>query len=480
MPAPSPKSFLRSLEKSGIVEDESLKDTLTELSRQAAGETIALDRLTGHLVESGLITQWHCEKLLLGKYKGFFLGKYKLLGLLGSGGMSSVYLAEHKISGNRRAIKVLPRKKATDPSYLDRFYREGKAAASLNHPNVVRVYDICNDGDTHYMVMEHVQGTDLYQLTKERGPLPIEDAVEAIIQSCSGLQHAHDRKLVHRDIKPANLLQMADGSVKILDLGLALFNLGEDDHSLTVMYNEKVMGTADYLSPEQAINSHEVDHRADIYSLGCTFYYLLTGHPPFPKGSLAQRIAMHQTKRPDCATKSRPDCPLPLSHICFSMMAKLPEARYQSCNELVQELNAFLETGEQHFIGLDKSASQGTFISQHPEAAEATVISASSLTDVESDQPEASETNSSIFAIDTSISSPSKKAQASSSNIHHDNQEASSKSSGSRSSVGHSNLFRKFAKTTRVHKWIIPTLIVVMFAILAIVIAWAATIAQSS
>ena len=434
MADPSPKSFLRSLDKSGIVDDASLKDTLAELSRQAAGETVALDRLTGHLVESGLITQWHCEKLLLGKYKGFFLGKYKLLGLLGAGGMSTVYLAEHKITGNQRAIKVLPRKKVTDQSYLDRFYREGKAAASLNHPNVVRIYDIGNEGDTHYMVMERVQGIDLYKLTKKSGPLPIEEAVQTIIQSCSGLQHAHDRDLVHRDIKPANLLQMPDGSVKILDLGLALFNLGEDDHSLTVMYNEKVMGTADYLSPEQAINSHEVDHRADIYSLGCTFYYLLTGHPPFPKGSLAQRIAMHQTQLPNCVRESRPDCPQALSDICFSMMAKLPEARYQSCNELVQELEAFLETGDQHFIGLDKTASQGTFTSKHPEASAATVISGA-LQQIEHPQQDASNSNSSVFAIDTGASSSSGKARASSSNIHHESLRYRLRAQGLRSCV---------------------------------------------
>jgi len=474
MPEPSAKSFLKLLERSGIVEDERLKDTLAELSQQAAGETVAVSRLSEHLVESGLITKWHCEKLMQGKYKGFFLGKYKLLKLLGAGGMSTVYLAEHKISGNRRAIKVLPRKKAEDQSYLDRFYREGKAAASLNHPNVVRVYDICNDGDTHFMALEHVQGIDLHQLTKTQGPLPIEDAAQAIIQSCSGLQHAHDRELVHRDIKPANLLRMEDGSVKILDLGLALFNQGEDDESLTVMYNERVMGTADYLSPEQALNSHEVDHRADIYSLGCTLYYLLTGHPPFPKGTLAQRIAMHQTQRPECVRKSRPECPQALSDICFSMMAKLPEARYQSCNELVQELNAYLETGEQHFIGLDKTASQGTFISKHAEATNATIIRSSPLVDTDKDHHlTEAQVDSSIFAIDTRESSSSSKVQTSSSNIHHDSGAASSKRSKSRSSSVRSKSSRKLAKTSPSQKWFIPAAIGIMFLILVAVILWA-------
>lgn len=489
MPDPSAKSFLKLLDKSGIVEDESLKDTLAKLSQKAAGETVALSQLTGHLVDSGLITRWHCEKLMLGKYKGFFLGKYKLLGLLGAGGMSTVYLAEHKISGNRRAIKVLPRKKAADPSYLDRFYREGKAAASLNHPNVVRIYDICSESDTHYMVMEHVRGTDLYQLVKDKGPLPIDDAVEAIIQSCSGLQHAHDRQLVHRDIKPANLLQMEDGSVKILDLGLALFSLGDDDESLTVMYNERVMGTADYLSPEQAVNSHDVDHRADIYSMGCTLYYLLAGHPPFPKGTLAQRIAMHQTQRADCIRESRPECPQSLADICFAMMAKLPEARYQSCNDLVQELKAWQETGQQHFIGLDKTASQGTFISKDVPPTDATIIS-SSLATAATDQSAAAgqqaessaeaQPDSAVFAIDTSGSSPSMKARGSSSNIHHGSSGLLNEPSGSRSSFVSSKSFRRFAKTTSKNKWLIPVMIAIMFLILLAVLSYAVSLAQAT
>jgi serine/threonine-protein kinase len=479
MPDPSARSFLKLLDKSGIVEDDTLKDTLAELSRQAAGDTVALKQLTNHLVDSGLVTKWHCEKLMLGKYKGFFLGKFKLLGLLGAGGMSAVYLAEHKISGNRRAIKVLPRKKAADPSYLDRFYREGKAAASLNHPNVVRIYDICNEGDTHYMVMEHVQGIDLYQKVKEKGPLPINDAVEAIIQSCSGLKHAHDRELVHRDIKPANLLQMEDGSVKILDLGLALFSLGEDDQSLTVMYNEKVMGTADYLSPEQAVNSHNVDHRADIYSLGCTLYYLLTGHPPFPKGTLAQRIAMHQTQRAESVLASRPECPQALSDICFAMMAKLPEARYQSCDELVQELNAYLETGTQHCIGLDKTASQGTFISKDSAATDATIIT-SSAPPAPTTTEVSDSSRSAVFAIDTSGASSSSKARGSSSNIHHDSERFSADPSGSKSSFVRSKSFRKFARTTRKHKWIIPVMVAIMFLILVAVVFYAVSVAESA
>ena len=340
----SAKSFLKLLERSGIVADEQLKQQLASLKQKADGRSVKTNELAEHLVESGLITSWHAEKLLAGKYKGFFLGKYKLLRHLGSGGMSSVYLAQHRISEQLRAIKVLPRKKVSDKSYLDRFYLEARAAASLNHPNVVRIYDICNENDTHYMVMEYVQGQDLYELVTAGGAVEIEEAINYVAQAAEGLAHAHERDLVHRDIKPANLLKTDQGDIKILDLGLALVSQDESE-SLTVLHNEKVMGTADYLSPEQAVNSHDVDSRADIYSLGCTLYYLLVGHPPFPKGSLAQRIPMHQSKEPVDIREGRPDCPDSLAHVCQKMMKKNPEQRYQNCAEVKAALLGLLEDG---------------------------------------------------------------------------------------------------------------------------------------
>ena len=335
------KSFLSLLQKSGIVPEDRLKLALAELSKQAAGRVVGLRELSGHLIESGVITHWHAEKLQTGKYKGFFLGKYKLLGHLGTGGMSSVYLAEHTITGQKRALKVLPRKKVSDKSYFDRFYREGRAAASLSDPNVVRIYDICDEGDTHYMVMEYVQGKDLYEVVKEGGPLDYNLALDYTVQAAKGLQHAHDMKLVHRDVKPANLLVTDEKVVKILDLGLAL--LTEDEESLTVLHNERVMGTADYLAPEQAVNSHEVDHRADIYGLGCTLYFLLTGHPPFPNGSLAQRIAMHQTQEPVEITEDRPDCPQEIVALCKRMMKKSADDRFQSCNDVIKAIKSCRE-----------------------------------------------------------------------------------------------------------------------------------------
>ena len=345
MSEPSANSFVNLLERSGVVDPDTLRPAIAELKKKAkvAGKEVTTSRLVKYLIECELITQWQADKFLAGKYKGFFLGKFKLLQHLGSGGMSSVYLARHVVSDQLRAIKVLPRKKVADKSYLDRFYLEARIAASLNHPNVVRIYDICEENGVHYMVMEYAKGEDLLELVNRTGPLKFADAARYIVEACEGLKHAHEKELVHRDIKPANLLLGEDQSVKLLDLGLALVNQ-DDDESLTVLYNEKVMGTADYLAPEQAVNSHAVDSRADVYSLGCTLYFLLVGHPPFPKGSLAQRIANHQSTEPPCLSTLREDVPEQLLKIVEAMMCKDADERMQTCSDVQMALENFLAT----------------------------------------------------------------------------------------------------------------------------------------
>ena len=330
------------VEKSQLVEPEVLRKALDQIRSEHAGslpsDPIALAKA---LQKQKVITRWHSEKLLQGKYKGFFLGKHKLLGHIGSGGMSSVYLAEHMKMHDLRAIKVLPQSKLGKSSYLARFQQEAKAIASLNHPNVVRAHDIDNQGDTHYIVMEYVDGDDLQTIVKKKGPLPFDKVANYIAQAAHGLQHAHDIGLIHRDVKPANVLINSEGKVKILDLGLALFS---DDAaaSLTMDFNDKVLGTADYLAPEQALNSHNVDHRADLYGLGCTMYYLLTGHPPFPEGTIAQRIAKHQKAMPKEIRKIRPECPGELEGICWKLLQKDPKFRYASAAQTAEVLENWL------------------------------------------------------------------------------------------------------------------------------------------
>jgi serine/threonine-protein kinase len=262
--------------------------------------------------------------------------------------MSSVYLAEHRAMRHRVAIKVLPRARVEDSSYLARFQLEAQAAAALNHRNIVRAYDIDNDGKTHYLVMEYVEGIDLQLTVREQGPLHYRDAADFIAQAAEGLQHAHDAGLIHRDIKPANLLldSRNQNMVKILDMGLAKFS-DSTQPSLTIAYDENVLGTADYLAPEQAINSHGVDHRADLYSLGCTLYFLLTGHPPFCEGTLPQRLMKHQTEMPPSIYEDRPDAPRALVEICLRMMVKSPENRYQTAGDVARDLRAWLADPKQ-------------------------------------------------------------------------------------------------------------------------------------
>ncbi|MFN7732574.1 MAG: serine/threonine protein kinase [Pirellula sp.] len=330
------------IEKSKLVDAEAFTKCLEEI-RASNGGVLPEDpvELCKGFETAGLLTRWQCEKILQGKYKGFFLGNHKLLGHIGSGGMSSVYLAEHMVMKHKRAIKVLPKSKLGKSSYLERFQREAKAIASLNHHNIVRAYDIDNEKDTHYLVMEYVEGADLQILVKKHGPLPFHMVADFMAQSARGLQHAHDEGLIHRDVKPANLLVNKEGVIKVLDLGLALFQ-DQGDGSLTMEYNDKVLGTADYLAPEQALNSHNVDNRADIYGLGCTMYFLLTGQPPFPDGSIASRIIKHQTTMPPDIRKARPDCPGELDGICVKMMQKDPRYRYTSCTQVAEVLETWL------------------------------------------------------------------------------------------------------------------------------------------
>jgi serine/threonine protein kinase len=328
--------------RSGLVEEARLKAFLDKTAA-THGEAVLDDqkRLADLMVEAVLLTRWQADKLLAGKHKGFRLGKYKLLGQIGKGGMSSVYLAEHELMKRRVAIKVLPQNRVGDASYLDRFRLEARAVAKLDDPNIVRAYDIDNEGNIHYIVMEYVDGQDLHQIVSQQGPLDYEVSADYIAQVAKALQHAHQMGLVHRDIKPANCLVDRHETVKLLDLGLA--KLTEDDQSSLTMANEEnVLGTADYLAPEQALNSHGADCRSDIYSLGCTLYFLLTGRPPFPEGSISERLLKHQTTRPESIFKARPDAPPSLVDICEKMMAKKPDERFQTADELAGCLTQWL------------------------------------------------------------------------------------------------------------------------------------------
>jgi len=335
------ETYVQSLLKSGLVSKEQVTLVLSDLGRQHGGPITDENLAAEGFVKAGHVTPWQNEKLLKGRFKGFFLGNYKLLHHIASGGMSNIYLAEHLQMRRRVAIKVLPPSLTRHTSYLDRFYVESRAIAALDHPNIVRAYDIAKDGNFHYLVLEYVDGCDLRARVHRDGPMPSRMAADFIRQSAAGLHHAHEKGIIHRDIKPANLLVDSGNVVKILDMGLTRFSESAEP-SLTLAYNEKFVGTVDYIAPEQAINSHEVDRRADIYSLGCTFYFLLTGRPPFPEGTQSQRLMQHQFDEPEPLTELRPEVTPRLAEICSKMMAKKPDERYQTSDEVFKALDRWL------------------------------------------------------------------------------------------------------------------------------------------
>ncbi len=330
MPSPtSLNELLDLIQKSGVVEEKRLSAYVDRL-RQTGTLPTDLAQVATVMVRDGLLTAFQSEQILLGKWRRFNIGKYRVLERLGSGGMGSVYLCEHRLMRRRVAVKVLPTAKADDPAALERFYREARAVAALDHPNIVRAYDIDQDEKLHFLVMEHVDGASLQEIIKKAGPMDPVRSAHYMLQAALGLQHAHETAgLVHRDIKPGNVLVDRNGIVKILDMGLARFFHDEED-MLTKKYDENVLGTADYLAPEQALDSHSVDIRADIYSLGATFYFTLTARTPFAEGTVAQKLIWHQTRQPKAIRSFRPDVPEELVAVIEKMMAKDPAQRYQT------------------------------------------------------------------------------------------------------------------------------------------------------
>jgi serine/threonine protein kinase len=344
MAAPSsPEEFLDLVRKSGVVDDKRL-DAYLQKTRASGPLPNDLGKFAGILVRDGILTHFQAEQFLQGKWRRFTIGKYKVLERLGSGGMGSVYLCEHKFMRRRVAVKVLPAAKADDPAALERFYREARAVAALDHPNIVRAYDIDQDEKLHFLVMEYVDGTSLQEIIKKHGQMDVTRAAHYLSQAAVGLQHAHQTAgLVHRDIKPGNVLVDRNGVVKILDMGLARFFHDEED-ILTKKYDENVLGTADYLAPEQALDSHSVDIRADIYSLGATCYFVLTGCTPFTEGTVAQKLIWHQTRQPKPIRQIRPEVPEGLTAIVEKMMAKNPADRYQSPSDVTAALAPWTQT----------------------------------------------------------------------------------------------------------------------------------------
>jgi serine/threonine protein kinase len=367
----SVEELLQLIRKSGMVDEQKLS---AYLQRRQLTRGVSADprEFADELVRDGVVTYFQSEQFLLGKWRGFTIGKFKLLERVGVGGMGQVFLCEHMFMKRRVAVKVLPPAKADQPAALGRFYREARAAGSLDHPNIVRTHDIDQDGNLHFIVMDYVDGPNLLDVVKKFGPLGINRTVSYIRQTAAGLDYAFRNHLIHRDIKPGNVLIDRKGVARILDMGLARF-INDHGDQLTIKYDDKiVLGTADYVAPEQVANSHSVDIRADIYALGATFYFLLAGHPPFPTGTVSQKLLWHRTKDPTPIRQIRPEVPEGLAVILGKMMAKDPKARFQTPAQVAAELEPFLVgpvplPSAEEMPQLSPAAMDGTVI-EEPEA----------------------------------------------------------------------------------------------------------------
>ena len=348
MAVQSTSALLKVLEKSALLTTEEYESVKQE-ALDSPEQFNTPEKLAKHWIQTNLLTKWQVMQLLSGK-AAFFLGKYKLLNLLGVGGMGRVFLAEHTIMHRKVALKVISKEFSNNPDALKQFQAEARAIATLNHINIVQAYNFESEGDRFYIVMEYVDGQSLEKRVLKEGPLPINDVVSYLRQSAKALRHAHQRNMIHCDIKPDNLLLNQDGQIKILDMGIAKLNdpkkksqaqeTAPTSDSQAKKDESHILGTVDYLAPEMASGEAEADPRVDIYSLGCTMFFLLTGQVPYPETTLIERILAHQEKPPRDPRELRPDTPKELAYIILKMEEKKPEDRYQSMDEVLAALDA--------------------------------------------------------------------------------------------------------------------------------------------
>jgi serine/threonine protein kinase/DNA-binding NarL/FixJ family response regulator len=336
----SREEFLRNLSESGLITPEELRSALESLPDplEPDGDTLAL-----RLVAAGKLTMYQAKAVRERRYNELVIGNYQVLDRLGAGGMGTVYKARHRRMKRVVAIKVLTKSTDQSDKFVQRFQREVEAVARLSHPNIVLAHDADEAEVGHFLVMEFVDGKDLASIVEQRGPLPVQEAVDCILQAGRALDYAHKQGIIHRDIKPANLMRDVSGVVKVADLGLARFSeqvesAGKAASALTQAGT--IMGTVDFMSPEQAMGATDIDHRTDIYSLGCTLHYLLLGRPPYEGPTLMAVLVMHREAAIPSVRKVRAEIPAALDLVFQRMVAKKPADRYPTMAEAVHALEA--------------------------------------------------------------------------------------------------------------------------------------------
>jgi serine/threonine protein kinase len=329
-------TFFKTIVRSGLLDREQLQEVLRTGPAECRTDP---ESLADYLIKTGKLSRFQATKLLQGAARGLVLGNYQILAPIGKGGQSTVYLARDHRSQLLLALKVLPPKKAREEvRLLARFRREMDICQRVAHPTLAWVQEVGDWQGVYYIAMEFIPGKSLYRLVSDQGPLDVPRAGRLFAEVASGLDHAHSQGLIHRDLKPSNILVTPHDHAKVLDLGLALIQ-GEAPSDRAVVGGQGyVVGTMDYLAPEQADDAFRVDPRADIYSLGCTLYFALAARPPFPGGDSLQKIMRHHTDEPVPVEQLNAAVPAAFAELLRKMMAKRPEQRFASAAELREEL----------------------------------------------------------------------------------------------------------------------------------------------
>ncbi len=347
----SSADFLKGLRRSGLMAEAEVNQVLSELSWDQTDQTSDVSSLAKLLIEHRKLTRFQAKLLLRGRWQGLVLGNYAILEKLGQGGMGAVFKARHTRMGRTVCLKVVNSAGRQSPAVIERFRHEAHTLAALSHPNIVVAHDANEAKGIPYLVMEYVDGDDMAKRVRNDGPLSVADALQVVMQTGAALQYAHAEGVIHRDVKPHNLVASEDPdtghlSVKVLDLGLARFDTlmtnNPDASVLAAMTNTGVViGTVDYMAPEQALDSRNADARSDIYSLGCTTYFLLTGRPPYQGDTVMQRLIAHREQQPpSLCDYSGLDISPAFDAVVQKMLAKNPADRYQSMDELLADLRA--------------------------------------------------------------------------------------------------------------------------------------------
>lgn len=339
------EQFSREIVNSGVMSAGELSDYMGTFPAEKRPQDA--DALARSLVRDGRMTKYQINALVKGEGASLVLGPYLVQSKLGEGGMGQVLKAVHRTTGRAVAVKVLRPSSLEEAEAVKRFRQEVSVASRLSHGNIVETLDSGEAHGVHYMAMEFVEGRDLAALVTEDGPFPLSKALDCVIQAARGLEYAHSQGAIHRDIKPSNLLLDRNGTIKILDMGLARIYETEDTSVGTTMAQRltkrgEMLGTVDYMSPEQAVDTRSVDHRADIYSLGCTLYRLLTSKPVYEADSVIQKLIAHSEAEIPSLRDSLPDAPDRLNRVFTKMVAKRPEDRYQTMFEAIADLQECL------------------------------------------------------------------------------------------------------------------------------------------